>query len=64
MRSLAFRLPEAVAPEALADRAAPCDMGAEWLALDPFALAGPSTGGDGVLVKWCTTACRYAQALV
>jgi hypothetical protein len=63
MRSLAFRLPEAVALDALADRAAPCDMGAEWLAFDPLALARPSKAGDGVLVKWCTTACRYAQAL-
>jgi hypothetical protein len=63
MRSLAFRLPEVVAPDALADHAAPCDMGAEWLAFDPFGLGGPNKAGDGVLLKWCAAACRFAQTL-
>jgi hypothetical protein len=61
MSSIAFRLPQAAAREASADRAAPCDIGKGWLAFDPF--GRPSKPGEGVLVKWCLAACRYAQTL-
>jgi hypothetical protein len=61
MKILAFRLPDAAAPEALAEGAQPCEVGAEWFAFDPFTFGLTREASDGLLVKWCATAFRYAQ---
>jgi hypothetical protein len=55
MKRLAFRLPDTAATEALADGAAPCEIGADWLAFDAF-----PKGRASALATWCAAAFRHA----
>jgi len=56
-RGLAFRMPEALVTEALADGARPCpEIGPGWVAFDPWPVDIPTAETLQRLQRWCERA--------
>ena len=63
MRSLAFRLPAEIVPDALEDGGTrDKGLGQDWVAFHPWPPGVPTAETDARLKRWCEVARRHALA--